>query len=341
MEVKCSNCRRNLGKELLSCPRRNIGEKGTCQFQVDQHRLPRKGWAGLVFIGLGIALLPIIAYFFREGLPLWVKGVLTPMLIFGGGAMLTGVFQLLGTETILYNPHTGQCWQQITLFGIPFSESVSGAIEPIPWQGAQARVMRYPASVTALYRQDSATDIFSTTMLYLIAQEVIQLGQITVTSRVRRRKSVYVLRPGERYLDTDVTGNLEQRIWEIVGQANSYNKAFSFRGKSYPRLYPSALSLEDVVLMTFEGGQQNPGNFLVTEIVGKEAEALSLGEIRGERIKKLNPGKNTRGKIALDIHSIEQLYRDFWVSDPNHASEILARVDLFILTDVPMKWAQD
>lgn len=326
---------------MVSCPRRDIGEKCTCQFRVEHHRLSEKGWAGLVFIGLGIALLPVIAYLFGDGLPFWVKGVLTPMLIFGGGTMLTGVYQILGKETILFNPVTGQSWQQITLFGIPIMESISGEITPIPWQGAQARVMRYPASVTALYRQDSAPDIFSTAMLHLIAQGAIQLGVIPVTNRLRRKKLVYVLQPGERYYTAEVTGSLERRIWEIVGQADYAGNAFSFRGKSYPRLYRSALSLEDVVLMIFEGGQPNPGNFLVTEIVGKEAGALSLGEIRGERIKKLNPSPNTRGKIALDIRSIEQLYRDFWVTDPDHASEILARIDLFILTDVPMKWDQN
>lgn len=341
MDVRCSNCRRTLGKEMLSCPRRDIGDESTCQFQAEIHRLPKKGWAGLVFIGLGISLLPVIAYLFGSGLPLWIKGILTPLLIFGIGAMLTGVYQLLGKETVLFNPVTGQCWQQITLLGIPIMESRSGAIEPIPWQGAQARVMRYPASVTALYRQDSAPDIFSTAMLHLAAQEVIQLGQITVIDRIRRRKSVYVLWPGKRYHAAEVAGSLERRIWEIAGQANCYDPVFSFQGKTYPRLYRSALTLEDVVLMTFEGGQQNPGNFLVTEIVGKEAEALSLGDIRGERVKKLNPGPNTRGKIALDIHSIEQLYRDFWITDPDRASEILSRIDLFILTDVPMKWDQD
>ncbi|MEJ2759712.1 MAG: hypothetical protein P8046_14625, partial [Anaerolineales bacterium] len=241
----------------------SIGDKSTCHFRVDHHGLPKKGWAGLVFVGLAIALLPIIAYLFGEGLPVWVKGVLTPMLIFGVGAMLSGIYQLLGKVTVLYNTVTGQSWQQVSLFGIPIMESVSGTIEPIPWQGPQARVMRYPASVAGLYRQDSAPDIFSTSMLQLIAQGVIQLGQITVTNRIHRRKSVYVLRPGERYWDTEVVGSLERRIWEIVGQANCEETDFTFQGKSYPRLVRSVLTLEDVVLMTFEGGQQNPGNFLV------------------------------------------------------------------------------
>ncbi len=341
LEMRCSNCRRRLGKDLLSCPRRDEGKRSTCQFQVEQRHLPKKGWGMLVAVGLVVALMPVIAYLIGKGLPLWVKGVLSPFLLFGGGAIVTGVFQFLGKETIVFNPVSGQSWRQITLLGIPVSGSVSGAIERIPWQGAPARVMRYPASVASLYRQDSAPDIFSIAMLQLVAQDVILLGQIAVKNQLGRGKLIYVLQPGAQYASGAVHGSLEQRIWEIVGQAGYPGSNFHFKGKDYERLYRSALTLEDVLLMVFEGGQPNPEKFLVSEIVGKEAEELSLGMIRGERVKKLNPGPNTMGKIALDIRSVEQLYRDFWTTDPEHAREILARIDLFILTELPIKMEQD
>lgn len=337
MDVKCSNCRRQLGKEMLTCPRREIGENSTCQFRVEHRRLSAKGLGGLLLFGLVMMLFPVLAYLYGKGLPLWVKGLLTPLLVVGGGFMITGIFQLFGSETILFNAQTGQSWQQITILGVPVTETVFGAIETIPWEGTPARVMRYPASVAAFYRQDTSPDIFSTALLYLLAKNVVQLGQMSVVTRMRRRKRVYVLRPGEAYASAEVRGHLEKRIWEVVGQAESVTNVFTFNGSFYPRQYRAALSLEDAVLMVFEGGQPHPGNYLVTALVGPDAEALGLGTIQGERTKKLSPGPNTKGKVALDIRSVEQLYRDFWTTTPEHAREILAQIDLFILTELPIK----
>lgn len=338
--MKCETCRRNLGKELLNCPRRNIGENSTCPYQVEQTRVASAGWGCLVAFGFGVGLIPVIAYLIGQGLPLWIKGVLTPLLLVGAFSVFAGIYQLFGRQTIIFNISNGQTWLEYSLFGITILQSTTSAIEDIPWVGSPARGLRYPASVAELYRDGSASEMFSTALLQLMAQGVVTLGEVKISHRFRRNERRYILHPGEMFGAIALNGRLEQRIAEVVGLSRSPEAMIFFEGWLHPRAHRAVLTLEDVLVMVFGGGQPNPTEYLVTEVVGNDAEELDLGEVRGIRQKKLTAGPNTRGKIALDIQSIDQLHRDFWTTAPDHAQEILAQIDLLIHSPVVSRHQQ-
>lgn len=332
--VKCESCRRTLGKELLACPRRDIGAKSTCQYRVEEARMPSTGWGCLLVFGLGAALIPVIAYLIGQGMPLWVKAVLSPALVVGGVSVVGVVYQLFGKQTTIFNPVNGKTWQQTSLLGIPVLHTTTSAIEEIPWSGALARELRYPASVAELYRDGSASDVVSTALLQLMAQGVVSLGVVRITHPLRRVEMLYVLRPGEKFALDSVRGRLETRIRDVVGLSGCPDAAIRFEERDHPRMHRAVLTLEDVLVMVFAGGQPDPRKYLVSELVGVEAEETGLGVVRGIRQKQFAPGPNTRGKIALDIQSIDQLHRDFWTTAPEHAQEVLARIDLLIHSPV-------
>ena len=169
--------------------------------------------------------------------------------------------------------------------------------------------MRYPASVAELFRQGSAADMVSTALLQLVAQGVAAIGISRVSKRFGRAVWRYRL-VGQQATVNEIKGTLEQRIYASI-----------LAGP------PAGLPLGQLIEQLFEGGQASPRNYLVDEIVGPEAEALGLGEVRGKVKRSLVAAPNTVGRIARDIKSIEQLHRDFWVTMPEHATELLAEID--------------
>lgn len=328
--LQCENCRRQLGAEQLECPRRNLGQEKLCPYRVEESRLPSSNWGLMWLVGLGITLVPLTAILIGGVLPFWIPLVLLPLMLIGLFMMGFAVYQLLGRRKTIFNPQSGQAWQQTTVLGLPLDQTIISSIEKIPWKGAAARSLRYPASVAELCRQGKAPDMFAAALLQLLAQQVISLGEVKVYRRIGKPGRMYVLLPGEKYGATEVQGQLETRLAGAVGQAHRADREFEFQGRRYARTCRSVLCLEDVIQMVFEGGKMSPDQFLIREVVGKEAALLGLGEVEGHVIQKFSPGVNVLGKVSLDVRSVDQLKRDFWTSQPEHAQDLLAQLDLLV-----------
>ena len=311
----CESCRKPLGKFQLTCPRRGLdGERG-CTFQVEEGRIipcPKVTnlLIGLVLVSFG-AGSRLFGWENEEGLAAFLFG-----LIFVIGLLLMGlwVYRSFGRYLRVTNPVTGQELLQTSLFGTKIDWTLIGQAAEAAWQGSPAREMRYPASVVELYRQGNAADMVSTALLQLVAQDEVVIRVSQVRRRFGRRKLLYRLAAGKGVRQPEIQGELERRIFALV-QAGP----------------PAGLPLRDVIETLFNGGQASPRNYLIDEIIGPEAEALGLGDVRGKVKRALVAAPNTVGRVALDIQSLEQLHRDFWVTMPEHASEMLVEIDQCVI----------
>lgn len=290
--------------------------------------------------GLGLGMLGLTGSL-MEGLPPWIRFILFILLGFGLFLTAYGTYLRLGIETIIFNSTTGQFWQQTTVLGVPITETISSAKEELPWNASPGRVMRYPASVAQMYKGSSAADLVTTALLQLIAQQAVSLGQIRIQPKIGKMKTLYVFSPGKTCEETEIQGALEKKIFEVIAVSCQGQPDFTFRENQYPRTHRAALTLRDVIILTFEGKKSSPHNYLVDAIIGPEARRLNLGEIKGKTVHLLDPAPNTRGKISLDIRSVEQLHRDFWVTYPEIAKEMLMQIDLLILSEIFSTAARD
>ncbi len=333
--MQCETCRRELGPEQLNCPRRNLGKENLCPYQVEQTRLNSDGWEWMLFLGLVISLIPVTGLLIGEMLPLWIRLVLSPLLLVGLYLMGGGFSLMFGRQLTIFNLSTGQTWQQTKIFGVPISWMETSVIEVIPWLGAPARILRYPASVAELCRNRHAPELFATALLQLVAQDVVRIGQVHIRRKWRKPSTVYVLVAGKAYGEAVIQGKFERRLAEVVGQAISEEAEFELDGDHYPRTHRSILSLEDAIRMVFgiHPGEHEPFQFQL--FVGGEAVELGLGEFKGKQFSKFSPGKNTMGKISLDLRSVDLLHHDFWTTQPDHARDLLAQIDLLIHSLVP------
>jgi len=310
----CEICRRPLGTAQLECPRRGFDDERRCAYQLEHGRITPGPLAvnlilGLAFIGIGAGLwLP--AGGGETGFP---ASVFVLILALGGLFLSTWVYRKFGRRFRAVNPVTGQEIRQTSLFGVRITQTLIAPVVRAAWQGSPAREMRYPASVAELYRQGSGADLVSTALLQLIAQEAVTIGISRISKRIGRGSWRYRI-VGEGASLEEIKGALEQRIYRLVLAG-----------------LPAGLPLNDLIEQLFDGGKRSPRNYLVDEIVGPEAEALGLGEVRGKVKRTLVAGPNTVGRIARDIQSIEQLYRDFWVTMPEHAQVLLAEIDQLVI----------
>ena len=333
--MQCETCRRALGPEQLKCPRRNLGKENLCPYRVEQTRLNSDGWGWMLFVGLVISLIPVTGLLIGEVLPLWIRLVLALLLLIGFYLMGSSFSLLFGRQLTIFNLTTGQAWQQTKFFGVPITWMETSAVEILPWTGASARILRYPASVAEWCRNRNAPGVFSTALLQLVAQGVVSIGQVGIRRRWRRPSRVYVLVPGEEYGKAAVQGKFEKRLADVVGQANSEGMEFEMDGNHYPRSYRSILCLEDAIRIFFGIHPRESEPFQFYHLVGGEAVELGVGEFIENPFPKILPGKNAMGKISLDLRSIDLLHHDFWTTQPEHARDVLAQIDLLVHSQVP------
>jgi len=121
----------------------------------------------------------------------------------------------------------------------------------------------------------------------------------------------------------------------VIGQASSAAAEFELDGNHYLRTYRSVLCLEDAIRMVFGIHSRGGAPFRVHQFVGGEAVELGLGEFTDKQFSKFLPGDNAIGKISLDLRSIDLLHHDFWTTQPDHARDLLAQIDLLTHSLVP------
>ncbi len=247
----------------------------------------------------------------------WVRRA--ALWITGAGLVLffLWVYRLFGRKRVIENPVSRQMLVQTFLFGMELNRTEAAAAVPQVWQGSPAREMRYPASVVELYREGNASDLISTALLQLIAQGDIQIGITRVSKRIGRGRKEYRIIRGEGKETSEIKGELERRLISAVDAGQG-----------------GGISLEELVVTVLDGEQDSPRNFLVEEIIGPEAEELGLGDVRGNLKKSLVPAPNSRGRVARDIQSLEMLYRDFWVTMPEHAPLVLGEIDRVVIRQI-------
>ncbi len=326
----CEKCSRPLGPELQTCPQR---DEGACPYQVAHNRLEIEQRGRAVWGGLALCLVAAASWWLPT-LALWARVGVAALFVLGVGMALTGVLCLAREQTILYNLDTGQSWQKTTFLKIPLNQKTVGPRQPLPWLGSPGRWMRYPASVAALYRGGNAADMIATALLQLLAHEEILLYRAESKARFGNGRCLFVFTPGPGIGSAPVSGGLEARILEAVALAQVDSPDFDFHGGHFPRSCRALLTLEDLLVLVFEGEKAQPNNYMIGEVVGPEAEALNLGLIKGKRALYLAPHNNTRGRIGLDIRSVEQLHRDFWTTYPEVAKDLLIEIDLLILNTI-------
>jgi len=305
----CERCRKPLGNRQFDCPRRHADGDENCAYQVEVGRTTKSGSLLLVLGGVVF------------GLGLWLLGAdpqaSTGKLIFAAIGLLLfliGIYRIWGRYQIGGNPVTGQTWQRTTLFGIELAWVWQSGFQRVGWAGSPARVIRYPASVAEFCRQGTAVDIVSTALLQLFAQGILSLGKQITQRRYLRQQIRYLVFTGDAIEHEDPLGELESRLVEIVSTT-------ALKG----------LPLADILDALFEGGHPQPRNFLIDRYIGPEAAALGLGKVIGVRQRALAPALNATAKMGRDIQSVEQLYRDLWITSPKEATDLLFQMDRYIV----------
>jgi hypothetical protein len=240
----------------------------------------------------------------------------------GWAAALAGLFLMatwywwqFSERSILHNPATGQRWEQVELFGRPVSRRVTGAVQPVVWQGAPARGLKFPASVVEFYREGSTTDILAAALLQLAAQGWVVFGLQWEKNYWGSARSRFIVQAGRGVAGAVVDGRLEQRLMAVISDGPAYGIPLT--------------GLTTAVL-----GQKNqfPRRVVVDGFVGPEAEALGLGQVQVVGLRQaLNPADNARARIGRDLDSIRLLYGDLWTHSPEFAREMLVELDRAVL----------
>ena len=315
----CETCRRPLGKAQLECPRRAFSGEEGCTYQVEviNHVSRHKGFVRYIALVVGLVLIIgwVSLLFFEVEWEIISSKVFSWAGLLGVVFVLTWVYRNFGKTLVARNSQRGMEVIETSLFGILVQRVEIGPDVVVPWEGSPARKMRYPASVVELYRNGNAADLISTAVLQLVAQGAVQIGYTRTQRRFRKSRQRYRLMPPEEdFSDILVVGELEKRILGLV-------LGWSQTG----------MLLGELIADLFEGGKLHPRNFLVDEIIGPESQALGLGEVRGHLNHVFVPAPNTRGRVAVDIQSVKNLYRDFWTNSPKHAEEMLAEIDRLVI----------
>lgn len=325
--LRCETCGRPLGPKLLTCPRR--AEDG-CPYRVE--RSPVLGSTGMGWVFLGV------------GWVVWIVGaILAPSSLVGIGLFglvftIVGLLIAFGTRVTLYNTTTGQMWEQSQFFGWGVGHKTASAWEPVGSGLQVAPPTSYPASVSLLYQHndverrnpeawiDYATDVFYATLLSLSSRRVVQIYRTTVSSRASSSpQRMFILRPGSAHSQVTVSGELEQHVAQAVvewSQQTTPTIHVKRNNQGYVRQLRHCLTLHDLMILIVEGDWRNPGEWLISDIVGVDAGRRGVGQSKGRLIKRYRLSTADRRVLLESYAVVYDLRRRFETSQPDVARQL-------------------
>ena len=163
------------------------------------------------------------------------------------------------------------------------------------------------------------------TLLSLVKQGVVQLHTTTVTSGSRLGSSgrFFALAAGRNLLQATIQGELESRIAQAVADWSiSTDPTIRVRNTRYARKLRHCLILHDLMIVIFEGDQVNPGQWMISNIVGVDGSARGVGHSRGRLLKRYELSAADQQNLVDDYSAIQDLRQRFESSQPEIAIEL-------------------
>lgn len=330
--MNCEKCDREVGSELKQCAFR---EEGGCPYQVRQVKRSLAGPGCSLAVGVVIAFLALWLFTVPD-LPVVIDIVLWLSVLVGVGLVLGGLIAGLIKETELVNQDGEQVWREVTLLGKQITAGTTLGFRKVPWD-AHIRKLRFPSSVVELARSGETIQIVSTALVHLLNTGVIEIGVVSTKGSLMSAKEQFFLIPGKALETSEIPGDLEQRMIEVVASSAGADGILEYRGKKYSTSGGPYLSLEDFLLVLFEGEKQFPRSWLMEEVVGKQAVELGFGELgRQGREQVFKFFDQTRSRMDVDKQAVEQMYKELWKSQPL-APELHSQIDYIIVSKIKDK----
>lgn len=324
-EGVCERCGQPLGPQLLNCPERS---SGTCPYLVSSSGTivePRYGISAIIF-GLAIGIVGAIGIDFP-----WFSTLFAIIFV------ALGIYMAWGRRVMLYNPETGQMWEQLSIFSVPVRYITTSPFTPVPSSGQISYALQYPVSVAmlTLYHQrrnrsikawiSYAAQVFYATLLSLVAQEALELKVVTVRKGlfffISRR--MFVLVPGRKAYEAPVEGLLENRILQgVLEWSQKLLPSINFQNHVYSRKLRHCVTLHDIVLLVLRRSWSSPGRRLVSSIVGKDAAQRGLGEMGGLLNTRFKLADAGIGLLEADYAVAQSLIEQFAIQNPDVSMEL-------------------
>jgi hypothetical protein len=335
----CEQCQRPAGEEMIRCPRRASGD---CPYGLRRAPIDADGglkemvWGAVLFL----AVLSVVAYLWGRlagsealgavgALTWWF--VLTPALLFflAIAAMallvaLRGAYGRYGTRVTLFNPDTGREWRRGSLMEVEVERLVVSEVVPETLDLAPLDRPGIPPSVAALpldgpaaglgglSGQDSAVELLSTTLAWMIAE-----GRIRVTrARVSRSRLVgkettadeYLLQAGDdRTPDAD--GRLERKIVDVV-------TGWQDRGEA--REFPQGVPMDRLVWAVLGEYALFPARQVI-HLAARDAEERGFGQIHSRWMPRFHSTPARRDALRDQGRLARGPYRKLQRSRPDLA----------------------
>jgi hypothetical protein len=315
--LRCEQCGREAGPDMLACPKR---EAGNCPYQLEfvsgSRRACLLGTGLMTSVTAGLVLLGLSA-----------GGTLYAFIFAGifGAMALLGVYSLMsGPSPMLINKQTGTSWIRTRMLGRTYDQ-ITLPPEPLDLGLAFEHVPAHPPSIAAWQPETSpellAPRLFRWALLGLIARGrlAVRRGR-QITSGMPRLLSSdpggYLLARGPR-ADEPVSGALEQRVLDAVRawQAQSLDDPYVLKlisiGWYLPPLH--GISISETVKQTYGDDKADPFAWLV-ELVAQDAAAQGVDP-------------RAAGQLATVREQVQALEDDLARENGDLARVLFARVE--------------
>jgi hypothetical protein len=259
-------------------------------------------------------------------------------LVIGIGIEIGGLVAALRREVVVSHQNGAQAWSRVSILGKTVSEATTTGFRKVEWAEGHIRKLRFPASVVELARNGEVIPIVSTTLTHLLNTGVIEVGVISTKGTMGTTKEDFFFMPGNPAEISEMPGELEQRMIEVVGLSAKAGDQIEFRGNTYQRSGGPYLSLKDLLLIVFEGEKRFPRSWIMEEVTGKQAIELGFGEYgKMGHEKVFRFFDNTKSRLDVDVQTIDLMYKELWERQPELGPELHSMIDYLMVTVIKDK----
>lgn len=241
-----------------------------------------------------------------------------------------GLLLTLGKRQALFDPHSGQLWERVTVLGWTLYQQRASARKPLRIEGPAYRPSRYPASVAALAMWDehpsnaepactqAASEMLAATLLALACQEAVQIDTCVVTQTYGAAQRVeFAMRAGRSAAGALWSGEVERRIVQAVeAWAAKYESAITHHSSTVVRPLRHLLTIHDLTLLLLGQDSPNPGRQYIERIVGPDAVQYGIGQMSGRWVKNFVIDAQDRAALHADCQSLRAMYEGFQAAQP-------------------------
>ena len=222
IELRCEQCGRAAGAEMIACPER---ASGGCPYLLEQVGGGKGSCLVLTVLVLLLALVVLVVGV-QQGDVFSTMLALVVALGLGSAGVL-GIANLLSKPSnMLFNQETGAAWSHIELLGRVYTEQITLPAQPVDLGIETHLALDYPSSVAAL-RPDllnsdgHAVQVLTCTLVSLLGRGLLavrmaQRFKAVLGGPYKLDAVLYLLEPGPQAGREVVAGALEGRIMRAV-----------------------------------------------------------------------------------------------------------------------------